>query len=152
MKQIEDSGYSIDEYGNIYNRKDKKMKSQINGKGYVTIKLFIKKKRFWFYIHRLVCKLFVDNPDNKPQVNHIDGDKLNNHYLNLEWVTNQENRDHAVENELHAFGEKANNKLTQEQVEEIKLSNDCMKTLSLKYNVHRGTIWKIKKGKRWKHL
>ena len=47
-------------------------------------------------VHREVAKLFIENKENKPQVNHIDGDKLNNHYLNLEWVNNSENQIHAI--------------------------------------------------------
>ena len=43
-------------------------------------------------IHRAVAMMYVDNPDNKPFVNHIDENKLNNHYTNLEWVTDAENK------------------------------------------------------------
>jgi hypothetical protein len=52
------------------------------------------------YIHRLVAKYFVPNPQEKKEVNHIDGDKQNNHYTNLEWVTHKENSYHAI-NVLH---------------------------------------------------
>lgn len=58
-------------------------------------------------VHRAVAKAFIANPDNKPMVNHIDGNKLNNNACNLEWVTCSENHQHAYKNGLRETNAKA---------------------------------------------
>ena len=102
--------YLVSEFGEVYSNKTQKfLKHRSNGKGYSKVKLTqnlggqVDK-----YVHRLVAEIYVPNPDNKPEVNHIDGDTLNNHYSNLEWVTRKENMSHA--NKLGKY----NRKLTYE--------------------------------------
>lgn len=69
----------------------------INKKGYVKVSLITShRKRKSFSLHRLVALAHIPNPENKPEVNHNDGDKLNNHKSNLSWATPQENTEHAI--------------------------------------------------------
>lgn len=78
-----------------YTRPEQKMSCYVSGVGYYQSALSNKDGKTKIWIHRLVALMFVDNPENKPCVNHKDGNKLNNYYENLEWVTVRENNIHA---------------------------------------------------------
>lgn len=82
--------YFISNCGKVFN-KSKRLKTYFTKTGYECVKLSGKH----FTIHRLVAEHFIDNPFNKPEVNHIDGNKSNNTVSNLEWVTSSENKQHA---------------------------------------------------------
>lgn len=75
------------------------------GKGYLQTRLTDKNgKARTTKIHRIVCAVFHPNPNNLPQVNHKDTNKANNHADNLEWCTNQANKDHAMSNGIIPMG------------------------------------------------
>ena len=97
---------------------------------------------------------FIENPNNLPQVNHKDGNKLNNNDWNLEWCTNSENQIHAVENGLieHNYGQKHHMaKLTNVQASEIREKfilnpTRTLQSVADEYNVSLQTIFKIKQN------
>lgn len=72
------------------------LKPSKNKKGYLQVSLSKNKNRKTISIHRLVAQTFIDNPNNLPQVNHIDGNKLNNCVDNLEWCTNEYNMKESI--------------------------------------------------------
>lgn len=120
-KKISKGQYFISENGELYGTFMKKIqKPQICHKGYAYIEIGKKK----FKIHRLVAKYFIQNPEDKPQVNHKDGNKLNNNVSNLEWVTNKENYEHAMDKGLFSkefLHYKGNPKDIQKRLREKKL-------------------------------
>jgi hypothetical protein len=97
-KEIENSDglYLINVDGKIVNTKtSKEVKSYINSKGYLQAKIKINGKWASMKTHRLIAIAFIENKFNKPFINHIDSNRLNNHISNLEWVTNRENVCHS---------------------------------------------------------
>ena len=148
-RKLDLSDYIITEQGDVINRHTgRKLKPQPNGKGY--LRVGIGKKLM--FVHRLVAEMYVPNPDNKPQVNHIDGDKTNNRADNLEWVSNLENRSHAVDSGLQVHGERCPwAKLTKDDVLAIRADEDATITeLAKRYGVSRAAIRCVRQFKTWK--
>jgi hypothetical protein len=108
------------------------------------------------YVHRLVAEAFLVNPDNKPEVNHKDGNKSNNNVINLEWSTRLENQKHASKKGLVAKGEKVHGSfLKKEDVLSIrKLYQEGMSQTDISniFKCSRTNITKIVNNKGWKHL
>lgn len=93
-KEIKRTNYEISNDGYVRNKKTGHILSQnkTNGNGYIISCLHLKN----YYNHRLVGEYFVKNPDDKSIINHIDGNKTNNHHSNLEWVSQNENIQHSI--------------------------------------------------------
>lgn len=161
MKQFRDSVYFITEDGRVFNSKSKKfLSSTVRNRRYHKIGLFLNYGiKTDFLIHRLVAECYIPNPDNLPQVNHIDGNKANNHYSNLEWCTSGENikHSHLLGLTRPKRGEKCNfAKLTKEDIIEIKKLYEngdlYQREIAEKFNVQQSAISRIINNKRWKHL
>ena len=153
-----DGVYQVSNLGRIRNaHRNNRVLSQSTSTGYAHVSLNKNGVQKSFLVHRLVAKAFIPNIDNKPEVNHLDGNKLNNHSTNLEWVTAQENQIHSVIIGLKKTGESAaNNKLSQDDVASIRReykpnTRGCgCKALAKKYGVNGGTIWNIVNNKYWR--
>lgn len=143
--------------GGLMTRKGRIMDKVVNKDGYLNVGLSKFDKRKIYRIHRLVAETFLPNPENKPQVNHIDNDRKNNNVENLEWVTISENMYHAYRHgDLSKKGEKnGRSKLTEEKVKEIRLkykNGISRKELSEQYMVSRSTIDSVVNKETWKEV
>ena len=133
--QVFNSNYYISNFGRAYNSRSKKITLSPEGKGkYCRVKINSKKYR----VHRLVAQLFIPNPENKPYVDHIDGDRYNNRVDNLRWVTSTENNIHLSETT------KNYRNLTDADKEAIRNSRKSEHELALEFNITVPQVRKIK--------
>lgn len=153
--------YQISSFGRVKSLKKCRgcavriLRPAISRTNYLIVQLVKNAKPKWYSVHRLVAKAFATNPENKPQVNHVDGCKINAYAGNLEWVTNAENIRHAFDVGLAKplCGEKhAEAKLTNEQVVYIRNNPDGLNTIELSKNfgVTAATISDVQLGKKYK--
>lgn len=154
-KKIEGfENYEVSNYGRIkslnYNKtkKEKLLKERKTQTGYLRVSLCNNGKTFDNYIHRIVAKHFILINNDKKHINHIDGNKSNNHYANLEWCNSSENNYHAYNIGLKKKGEENSlSKLTNKEVLFVKESSLSYPELSKRLNVSKSLICYIKKGK-----
>lgn len=161
--------YYCDEEGNIYSsnyhregRMQKLKTANLNTSGYPQITLIFNDKRCVKTVHRLVASAYLKNfGDSKLQVNHIDGNKLNNSVSNLEMVTASENRKHAFKLGLSVFNEirgEKNGKSSLKESEVLAIrsahSREIMTQAELAklFKTSDHCIWSVVTRRTWKHI
>lgn len=166
MKDIKgyEGHYKINEKGEVFsfkNNRIRKLKPRTTHDGYVWYNLCLNGKHKTCRANRMVAEAFVPNPENKPTVNHIDGNKTNNNVENLEWATREEQMEHAYKSGLKKPVRgtlQGNSVLTEEQVKEIRSSYKPhskefgMRALAKKYNVSEPCILRCVRKVTYKNI
>lgn len=157
--------FKVSNLGNVFSKRSNKiLKQHSRSDGRKTVATRIGGRlgeTVCFKVHRLVATAFIDNPEDKPFVNHIDGDPSNNRLDNLEWAT-------SSENVLHAFKTGLNTPSRGEDNVQAKLDNDIVvfirenyiprdrefgaRALSRKFSVSKETVRNVLLNKTWSHV
>lgn len=148
--------YQINGVGQVYSvLKSKFLSHGIKPGGYAFVGLSRGpgEKKSYRMAHRLVAEAFIPNPENKPEVNHKDGNKLNNSIENLEWVTRSENAVHGFDNGLlvHGFNHHSS-KLKPDQVRDIYSADGKYRDIARAFGVCAQTVCNIKRKSAYKRF
>lgn len=164
MKQFRDTDYYVTEDGNVYRKWKlglKKLKPIFDGYGYHKLSIYKNNVPKTFKLHRIVAECYLPNPNDLPEVNHRDGNKINNNISNLYWCTSSHNIKHAFDtglkiptrgHDIHC------SKLIEEQV--IWIRNNYIprhkkfgcRALAKKFKINSSSISDIINYKSWSHL
>ena len=157
-----ESLFGVTEDGRLWSKRTQKFLKQTKLKtGYMTVASKIGGRKgvcICLRVHVAVAKAYIPNPDNKPFVNHKDGDKTNNHVSNLEWVTASENTRHAYDTGLMKSPKGFDNKLSKMCIEDVLYIRDNYipydttfgsKALARKLCVSHRTILRIVNNERY---
>lgn len=144
-KTIEDTNYEVSNLGNIRNLETKRNRKPRQTNGYLRVNIQKQGKNKDLVIHKEVCNAFVPNPDGKLTINHKNGNRLDNNAENLEWVTQQENVQHALVTGLTQISTRPVTKcaLDGTVIEEF----ESFKEITEKYGFDRSSIIKVCKGR-----
>lgn len=156
MKQFRNSPYYISQEGDIYRHcgefsttpfQYRKRKPKMNNAGYKIICI----ASTTYLVHALVAEVWISPRPEGMVCNHIDGNKLNNHYTNLEWITRKANQKHAIEMGLQTvFSLSA--KVTESDIPIIRASTKTNRELGEEYGLSIGAISSIRNYRTWKHI
>lgn len=157
MRQFKDTTYYVEEDGRVFSKKSNRYLKPFKMKnGYYVINLGKYNREL---VHRLVAKVYLENPNQFKEVNHKDGNKENNHMSNLEWCTRQQNCQHAHDLGLNYAKKGSNNVnslLTEDQVLEIRRLHKTKiyscRQIGEMFGVKGSTIDYIVNYKAWKHV
>lgn len=151
--------YMVSSYGNVISvaggngrQPFKPLRMNKNNAGYYQVSLVKDSKAANVQIHRIVAIAFIPNPEHKEQVNHNDGNKLNNSVDNLEWVTRSENALHCYR--VLGFkrqGKERPVKINSEIAKEIYQSTESVKNLANKFEISETMVRNIKSRKSWRN-
>lgn len=153
--------YKVSADGRVYSvRKDLYMVSSLSKSGYPQVKLFDGASYHPKNVHRLIAETFLAKPEGQVEVNHKDGNKLNNSSDNLEWITKSANTKHAYDNGLryaaYSVGsEHANAKIIEEDIRDIRMFKEkgmSLNEIARVYPLTKASIWKIVKHRSWSHV
>lgn len=160
--------YQISNLGNVKsltnrsNHKEERILKLNTNSKYYLVNLCKNTKRKTLLIHRLVAKAFIDNPNNLPQINHINGNKLDNRAVNLEWCTCRANIIHSIKNGLKVtkkgkenpmYGRKNENANRSVKVSKYDMNDNYIETYSsireagIKNNISEFTISNVCNGR-----
>ena len=144
-----DGKYEVTEDGLVYSNVGtrKALVGKTTREGYRMVVLTVDNKKIYKNVHRLVAENFLPNPENKPEINHKDGDKLNNKVSNLEWCTSSENQEHARDMGLQKY--KINIEIAEEIRELYSTGNWTHVNLGLKFGLKKTNIGYIINNQRW---
>lgn len=150
MKQVKDyPNYYILEDGTVIGARGNTLSPDKNKSGYHRVTLSKEGKTKRVFVHKLVAEHYVSNEHNLPIVNHLDGNKLNNSALNLEWTTHKDNLSHALSTGLRTMsGRSIMDKETKSECERLLLNQHTYQfiadTLGVSYNAVALTNRKLK--------
>lgn len=148
----QDNRYLVNKNGVVLGLDKKELKQAKDSNGYKFVTLNNNYKQYHLSIHRAVAETFIENPNNYPQVNHIDCNKENNNVENLEWCTQKQNSDHSVSKKVLMLDKKT---------DEVLMEFNSIRDVDVYFgkNIHSSISsvclnkpkYKTAMGFKWKH-